>query len=85
MEWDLSDLYEGPDDPCLESDLDEAAAAATAFRDRYRGNLGSLTAAELNEAVAERGRRRRGLVEVGLQAGIVRAFVEVGELSLIHI
>ena len=64
MEWDLSDLYEGPDDPCLESDLDEAAAAATAFRDRYRGNLGSLTAAELNEAVAELERIRSSSTRV---------------------
>jgi len=64
VEWDLSDLYEGPDDPCLESDLDEAAAAATAFRDRYRGNLGSLTAAELNEAVAELERIRSSSTRV---------------------
>ena len=28
IEWDLSDLYDGPDDPRLEEDLDEAAAAA---------------------------------------------------------
>jgi oligoendopeptidase F len=53
VEWNLSDLYDGPDDPRLLGDLDEAAAAATAFRERHRGRLGDLSAAELNEAVAE--------------------------------
>jgi oligoendopeptidase F len=53
VEWNLDDLFEGPDDPRLESDLDEASAAATAFRERYRGKLGELSAAELNDAVAE--------------------------------
>jgi oligoendopeptidase F len=53
VEWDLSDLYEGPDDPRIESELDEASAAASAFRERFRGKLGELSAAELNDAVAE--------------------------------
>ena len=53
VEWDLSDLYEGPDDPRIESELYEATAAATAFRERFRGKLGDLTAAELNDAIAE--------------------------------
>jgi oligoendopeptidase F len=53
VEWNLDDLFEGPDDPRLESDLDEATAAATAFRERYRGKLAELTASALNDAVAE--------------------------------
>jgi oligoendopeptidase F len=53
VEWNLDDLFEGPDDPRLESELDEATAAATAFRERYRGKLGELSASELNDAVAE--------------------------------
>ena len=53
VEWNLSDLYEGPDDPRIESELDEALAASQAFRERYRGKLGELSAAELNDAVAE--------------------------------
>jgi oligoendopeptidase F len=53
IEWNLSDLYEGPGDPRIESELDEALAASQAFRERYRGKLGELSAAELNEAVAE--------------------------------
>ena len=53
VEWNLDDLFEGPDDPRLESELDEAGAAATAFRERYRGTLGELDAAGFNDAVAE--------------------------------
>src|SRR5512134_1796149 len=53
VEWNLADLYDGPDDPRIESELEEAHAAATAFRERYRGRLGELSAPELNEAVAE--------------------------------
>jgi oligoendopeptidase F len=53
IEWDLSDLYGTPDDPRLEADLDEAAAAASAFRERYHGRLAGLNAAELAEATAE--------------------------------
>jgi oligoendopeptidase F len=53
VEWDLSDLYEGPADPKIESELEDALAASQAFRQSYRGKLGELTAAELDEAVAE--------------------------------
>src|SRR5215207_5967593 len=53
VEWNLSDLYDGPDDPRIESELEEAQAAAAAFRERYRGKLAELTAAELEEAVTE--------------------------------
>jgi len=53
VEWDLSDLFDGPDDPRLDSELDEILGAAQAFRERYRGKLGELSAADLNDAVAE--------------------------------
>ena len=53
VEWNLSDLYEGPDDPRIESELDEARAAATTFRERFHGRLGELSADELNDAVIE--------------------------------
>ena len=53
VEWNLDDLFDGPDDPRIESELEEASAAAQAFRERYRGRLGELSAAELNDAVAE--------------------------------
>ena len=44
VEWDLCDLYEGPDDPRIESELDEASAAASTFRERFHGKLGELSA-----------------------------------------
>ena len=51
--WDLSDLYSGVDDPKLDSDLDSADVRAGEFAARYRGTLGSLSAAEFAEAVSE--------------------------------
>ena len=53
VEWDLQDLYEGPEDPRLEQDLEQALADAKRFRERYHGRLGELSAAELADATAE--------------------------------
>ena len=53
VEWDLEDLYEGPEDPRLEQDLEQALADAKRFRERYHGRLGELSAAELADATAE--------------------------------
>jgi len=50
--WDLSDLYESPDDPKLEEEAAGAERDATAFRERYHGTVATLTAAELAEATA---------------------------------
>jgi oligoendopeptidase F len=51
-EWDLGDLYAGPDAPALKSDLDRSAAAVEGFRDHYRGKLASLSGEELAAAIA---------------------------------
>lgn len=53
IQWDLSDLYEGPDDPRLQREIDEALSAANVFRERYHGRLAELSAGELAEATAE--------------------------------
>jgi oligoendopeptidase F len=53
VEWDLSDLYAGPDDPRIEQDLAAAKAAAAAFRRRYAGRVGALSPPELAAATAE--------------------------------
>ena len=53
VEWNLSDLYEGPTTPASSPSSTRRLAAAQAFRERYRGKLGELSAAELNDAVAE--------------------------------
>ena len=52
-EWDLRDLYAGPDSPQLERDLAAARAAAEAFEKRYAGRLGALAGTALGEAIAE--------------------------------
>lgn len=51
--WDLADLYAGPDDPRLESDLAGALAAARAFAERHRGRVAALDAAGLVAALDE--------------------------------
>lgn len=56
VSWNLSDLYEGGDDPRLESDIAEAEAAADAFRERYYTRVAELTPGELAEAIDERER-----------------------------
>lgn len=50
--WDLSDLYEGPDDPALSEDLDSARREAESFRADYAGRLENLSGAELGQAIA---------------------------------
>ncbi len=54
--WSLADLYDGPEDPRILGDLDEAAAAAKALADRIRGRVAELSADELAAALAERER-----------------------------
>jgi len=58
VEWNLDDLYLGPDDPRFAADLDSALAEAKAFRERYRGRVAELDAAGLNEATVESERIR---------------------------
>lgn len=41
VSWDLSDLYNGPDDPRIVADLDEAHRRARAFEEAYRSKIGA--------------------------------------------
>ena len=50
-DWDLSDLYPGPDAPEYERDMDWLIQACADFAAKYEGNLASLSAAELLECV----------------------------------
>src|SRR5689334_13166432 len=52
-EWDLADLYPGPDSPELARDLAALAADAALFRDRHRGKLADLSGTELAAAIRE--------------------------------
>jgi oligoendopeptidase F len=60
--WDLSDLYEGIDDPRIDADVARAETDAAAFRERYHGKVAGLDAGALAEAVAEYERIESGLV-----------------------
>jgi oligoendopeptidase F len=53
--WDLTDLYQGPDDPRLDQDLSAANEKALQFVARYKGRLrgGTLDANELFSAIQE--------------------------------
>jgi oligoendopeptidase F len=53
VEWNLDDLYSGPEDPQFAADLEGALEDAKAFRERYHGQVAELDAAGLVEATAE--------------------------------
>lgn len=50
-EWDLSDLYPGPDSEALTKDLEKLAADAKAFKQRYAGKIAGLDGTELGRAI----------------------------------
>jgi oligoendopeptidase F len=50
--WDLSDLYPSPDSPALKADLDQADAAARAFKEQYAGTLASRDGDGIAAAIA---------------------------------
>ncbi|HEY6335850.1 MAG TPA: M3 family oligoendopeptidase [Alphaproteobacteria bacterium] len=52
-EWDLGDLYPGPDSPELKRDLDASGKAAAEFARRYQGKLSGLEGEALAGAVVE--------------------------------
>ena len=72
-EWDLSDLYPGPDSAALKSDLAELASNASAFRDRYEGRLGNLSGAELGAAVEAYERLQENIGRITSYASLVHA------------
>ena len=51
VRWDLSHLYDGPDDPRLDADLDRALSEAREFESRQRGQVAALAAADLAAAL----------------------------------
>ena len=53
--WDLSDLYDGPGDPRLDGDMEEAAPRAQQFERKYKSTIASdrLSAAHLRAALAD--------------------------------
>ncbi|MBI5811174.1 MAG: M3 family oligoendopeptidase [Meiothermus silvanus] len=51
LTWDLSDLYASPTDPELIHDLEAAKAEARSFRERYAGNMATLSPTQLEAAM----------------------------------
>jgi oligoendopeptidase F len=51
--WNLGDLYAGSDDPALARDQQLTTEQAAAFAAKYRGKVGSLSVAEMAEALTE--------------------------------
>ncbi len=52
-EWNLADLYPGPDSPAVETDLAAVETAAHAFESAHAGRLAGLSGAELSAAIGE--------------------------------
>ena len=52
-EWDLRDLYAGPEDPRLKADLEAAERSARAFEAAHAGRLGSMSGDALEAALRE--------------------------------
>ncbi len=53
VRWDLSDLYEGADDPRLEEDKKKIEKHAEKFAKKYRGQVAELDAGALKNALQE--------------------------------
>ena len=51
--WNLADLYKGPEDPAIETDLAWAQERSAAFATAYKGRLAELSGDDLGKAVAE--------------------------------
>ncbi|MEL0090885.1 MAG: M3 family oligoendopeptidase [Rhodospirillales bacterium] len=51
--WDLNDLYAGPNDPKLHSDLSECASRSKAFTKRWKNDLTNISAEQLRHAIIE--------------------------------
>jgi len=72
-EWDLSDLYPGPDSEPLAHDLSTLAEEAEAFRDRCEGRLAALSGTELGAAVEAYERFQERIGRIVSYASLVHA------------
>jgi oligoendopeptidase F len=72
-EWDLSDLYPGPESEALTSDLTALANKAQAFHERYEGRLAALSGADLGAAVGEYERLQEEIGRIMSYASLVHA------------
>ncbi|RJF88572.1 M3 family oligoendopeptidase [Oleomonas cavernae] len=70
-EWDLSDLYPGPDSPELAAAFETATAQAKAFAAAYEGKLEALPGEALGEALESYERIQDLLGRIGSYSGLV--------------
>jgi oligoendopeptidase F len=52
-QWDLTDLYAGPDDPAIAGDQQRTERLVAAFGDAWRGRVATLTGDQLAEALTQ--------------------------------
>jgi len=72
-EWDLSDLYPGPESGPLAHDISTLAEEAETFRGRYEGRLTALQGAELGAAVKAYERLQEKIGRIMSYASLVHA------------
>src|SRR5712691_2388946 len=72
-EWDLSDLYSGPESEPLVRDLAHLTSDAEAFRERCQGRLAGLPGAELGAAVETYERLQEKIGRIMSYASLVHA------------
>ncbi|MGM0585173.1 MAG: M3 family oligoendopeptidase, partial [Pseudomonadota bacterium] len=72
-EWNLDDLYPGPESEALRRDLDAARAEAQTLAADYEGRLASLTGDQLAEAVSRYESLQKTLGRVMSYAGLRHA------------
>lgn len=74
-EWDLSDLYSGPDDPAIVQDLERAEKTAAEIRDAFQGKLARTASdgAKLADAITQYERLADQLGKLGSYVGLYYA------------
>jgi oligoendopeptidase F len=77
VRWDLSHLFEGPEDPRLEQALTRSLESAGAFAAEYRGRVAELTAPELADALDA----YEGVQEPSARAGAYAQLLFAGDTT----
>ncbi|MFO1188529.1 MAG: M3 family oligoendopeptidase [Alphaproteobacteria bacterium] len=72
-QWDLADLYPGPNSPALAADFAEARQAAEAFEKQYKDRLAKLDSASFGRAIADYERLDERLGRILSFAGLYHA------------
>lgn len=71
IHWDLSDLYESPNDPNLKSDTEGVIKKAEEFNSAYRGRVADLDAAEFAQMLRDYEQIIQTLGKIGSYAHLI--------------